>query len=304
MSTETPPPPSPEALKAQRMRLVGIGLMCCACICFACLDATAKNLGRHLDMVEVVWARYASAFAIAFLVYNPWTRPGLLRTQRPFLQIGRSALLLGGTMFNFMSFRWLQLDQSLAIAFSTPLMVAAAAGPILGEWIGIRRWIAICVGLAGVLVVIQPGLGSFHPAMILSVCSAACTCFYVITTRILARHDSTETTLFYSNLVGVVALLPVMPAVWTTPSDPIHIFLMVTFGAFGSLGHYLLIVAHRHTPASVLSPFTYSQLIWAVTLGYLVFGDVPNRWTLVGAAIVIVSGLYLVHRERMRGRRL
>jgi drug/metabolite transporter (DMT)-like permease len=303
MSTETPRPPTAEALKAQRMRLVGIGLMCCAGVCFACLDATAKYLGRHVDTVEVVWARYVSAFVLAFFVYNPWSRPGLLRTQRPFLQVGRSALLLGGTMFNFMSFRWLQLDQSLAIAFSTPLMVAAAAGPILGEWIGVKRWIAICVGLSGVLLVIQPGFGSFHPAMVLSVCSAICSSFYAITTRILARHDSSETTLFYSNLVGVVALLPVMPAVWTTPSDPFLVFVMVTFGAFGSLGHYFLIVAHRHTPASVLSPFMYSQLLWAVTLGFIVFGDVPNRWTLAGAAIVIASGLYLVHRERLRGRR-
>jgi len=285
------------------MRLLGIALMCVAGVCFSCLDATAKYLGQHVDVIEVVWARYASAFVFALIVYNPWTRPGLLRSERPFLQIGRSALLLGGTMFNFLSFKWLQLDQSLAIAFSTPLMVAAFAGPILGEWIGFRRWLAICVGLSGVLLVVQPGLGSFHPAMILSICSAACSAFYAISTRILARHDSSETTLFYSNLVGVVLMTPLVPMVWTTPSEPLHIVIMLTFGAFGSLGHYLLIVAHRHTPASVLSPFMYCQLIWTTTLGFVIFGDVPNRWTIAGAAVVVASGLYLLQRERMRRHR-
>jgi drug/metabolite transporter (DMT)-like permease len=291
------------AAAAQRMRMLGIALMCGAVACFACLDATAKYLGRHVDVIEVVWARYASAFVLALIVSNPITRPGLLQSKRPALQIVRSSMLLGATVFNFLSFQFLQLDQALVIMFSIPLMVAALAGPMLGEWVGPRRWAAILFGFGGVVLVARPGYGSIHPAALLSVLAAACSAFYAIMTRTLARFDSNETTLFYSNLVGALALLPLMPMVWKTPADPLDIFLMITFGAFGSLGHYLLIVGHRHAPASVLSPFIYTQLVWTATLGYLVFGDVPSEWTLAGAAMVVASGLYLVHRERVRGPR-
>jgi drug/metabolite transporter (DMT)-like permease len=296
-------PLPPDAAKAQRMRLIGIALMCGAVACFACLDASAKFLGHHVDMIEVIWARYVSAFLLALLISNPITRPGLMRSRRPWLQIVRSALLMIATGFNFFSFKWLQLDQALVIGFSIPLIVAVLAGPILSERVGPRRWAAIIVGMFGVILVAQPGFGSVHPAALLSFMSATCTAFYFVMTRVLARHDSNETTLFYSNLVGAVALMPVVPWVWTTPTEPFVIFLMITFGAFGSLGHYLLIIAHRHTPASVLSPFLYSQLAWTTTLGFVVFGDVPNRWTLIGGAVVVASGLYLLHRERVRGRR-
>lgn len=298
-----PVPAGPDAAAhAQRMRLLGILLMCGAVACFACLDATAKYLGRHVDVIQVVWARYASAFVLALVVFNPLTRPGLLRTGRPGLQIGRSTLLLATTVLNFAALKYLQLDQALAILFSTPLMVAALAGPMLGERIGSRRWGAIVVGLVGVLIVLQPGFGAVHPAALLSMLSAVCAAFYAIATRVLSRFDSDETTLFYSNLVGVLLLTPVMPFVWTTPTDPLQIALMTGFGAFGSLGHFLLIVAHRHTPASILSPFSYSQILWTTILGFVVFGDVPNRWTVAGVTIVIASGLYLLHRERVRRR--
>jgi drug/metabolite transporter (DMT)-like permease len=121
---------------------------------------------------------------------------------------------------------------------------------------------------------------------------------YAITTRMLARTDSNETTLFYSNIVGAVVLLPVLPFVWTTPTDPLVIALMVGAGAIGSVGHYLLIAAHRLAPAAVLAPFIYTGIVSAIALGFLVFGNLPSRWTLAGAAIVIGSGLYILHRER------
>jgi drug/metabolite transporter (DMT)-like permease len=292
-----------QAAAARRARLTGILLMCGAVACFACLDTMAKYLGRHMDVLQVVWARYTSAFVLALILSNPFTRPRLMWTGRPVLQISRSALLLGSTIFNFAAFKYLQLDQALAILFSTPFMVAALAGPTLGEWIGPRRWAAIGVGFIGVLVVTRPGFGAIHWAALFSLASAVCYAVYSITTRILARTDSSETTLFYSNLVGVVAMLPVLPFVWTPPQDWLIVTLMVTCGVFGSVGHYLLIIAHRLTPASVLSPFMYTQLVWATTLGYLVFHDVPNAWTIAGAGIVVASGLYLLHRERVRGPR-
>ena len=282
----------------RRQRLIGIALMCGAVATFACLDASAKYLNGHMDTLQVVWARYTGAFLCAFLFSNPLTRPGLVRTRRPVLQVARSALLLGSTIFNFLAFRFLQLDQALSILFSVPFMVAALAGPMLGEWIGWRRWTAISVGFAGVLLVMRPGPDGFDPAALLSVGAAICYALYGITTRQLARSDSSETTLFYTNLVGVIVMLPVVLFVWGTPTSLWIAFLMILMGALGSFGHYLLIVGHRLAPASTLSPFIYTQLIWAVTLGYLVFHDVPNGWTLAGAGVVIASGLYLLHRER------
>ncbi len=286
----------------RRQRFIGIALMCGAVACFSCLDATAKYLNHHMDTLQVTWARYASAFALAFILSNPLTHPGLLRTSRPALQIGRSALLLGSTILNFFALRYLQLDQALAILFSTPFLVAVMAGPILGEWVGWRRWTAILVGFAGVLLVTRPGLGGVHPAALLTLGSAICYALYGITTRLLARTDSNETTLFYSNLVGVVAMTPVLYFVWSAPESGFIVFLMVAIGGLGSFGHYLLIAGHRLAPASTLSPYMYTQLVWASALGYIVFADVPNRWTLAGAVIVIGSGLYMLSRERqLRG---
>jgi drug/metabolite transporter (DMT)-like permease len=287
----------------RRHRLTGIALMCGAVASFACLDATAKYLNFYMDTLQVVWARYTGAFLLTLIFFNPLTRPGLMRTERPLLQVGRSALLLISTLFNFAAFRYLQLDQALSILFSTPFMVAILAGPILGEWVGWRRWMAVLVGFAGVLLVTRPGVGGIHPAALLSVGSAIFYALYIIATRVLSRTDSNQTTLFYSNLVGAVAMLPVLPFVWSAPGDPFIIFLMAAFGAFGSFGHYLLIAGHRLAPASVLAPFIYTQLVWAVAFGYFVFNDVPNRWTIAGAAVVIASGLYLLHRERIRGPR-
>jgi drug/metabolite transporter (DMT)-like permease len=282
----------------RRQRLTGIALMCGAVACFACLDATAKYLNHHMDTTQVVWARYTSAFLLALVFSNPLTRPGLLTTTRPLLQIGRSTLLLASTLLNFVALRYLQLDQTLAIVFSTPFIVAVLSGPILGEWIRWRRWTAIGIGFVGVLVVTQPFSGGIHPAALLSLASAACYAVYIIWTRMLSRTDTDETTLFYSNLVGAVLTTFALPWVWSTPSDLFIILLMVITGAFGGFGHYLLIIGHRLAPAAVLAPFIYTQLVWAVAFGFVVFGDVPNRWTLAGAAIVIASGLYLIHRER------
>jgi drug/metabolite transporter (DMT)-like permease len=209
-------------------------------------------------------------------------------------------LLLGSTALNFFAIKYLQLDQALTITFSTPFLVAALAGPVLGEWVGPRRWAAIGVGFLGVLVVTRPGFNAIHPAAALSAGGALCYALYSLATRILARTDSNETTLFYTNLVGAAVMLPIVGFVWTTPGSLLIGLLMLAAGALASLGHFLLIAAHRLAPASVLSPFIYSQLAWTVALGFFVFGDVPNRWTLAGAGIVIASGLYLLHRERVR----
>lgn len=291
-----------DALVQRRQRLIGIALMCATVACFACLDATAKYLNHHMDTMQVVWARYTGAFVLALILSNPLTKPDLLVTRRPLLQVGRSALLLGSTILNFFALRYLQLDEALSILFSTPFIVAALSGPMLGEWVGWRRWTAIGVGFSGVLLVTRPGFGGIHPAALLTLTAAICYAVYIIATRILSRTDSNETTLFYSNLVGAVVMLPVIPFVWVAPGDVATILLMIAIGALGSVGHYLLIVGHRLAPASVLAPFIYTQVIWTTALGFLVFGDVPHRWTLVGGLIVVSSGLYLLNRERKVGK--
>lgn len=285
----------------RRQRLTGIALMCGAVACFACLDSTAKYLSPYMATLQIVWARYTGAFLVALVLVNPVTRPQLVVTRRPVLQIVRSMLLLGSTLLNFLALRYLQLDEALSIMFSAPFLVAILAGPMLGEHLGWRRWAAIGVGFIGVLLVTRPGFGGIHPAALLCLVSALCYAFYSISTRLLSRTDSNETTLFYSNLVGAAVMLPIVPFFWTTPNDPSVIALMMVTGVFGTLGHYLLIAGHRLAPASVLSPFIYTQLVWVIALGYSVFGDVPNHWTMAGAATVIASGLYLLHRERRRG---
>jgi drug/metabolite transporter (DMT)-like permease len=292
---------SEPAAGARRNRMTGVGLMCCAVISFSILDAIAKYLGGTMDTLQVVWARYTGGFLLTLMVSNPISHPGLMRTGRPILQVVRALFLVGSTAANFFAFRYLQLDQALSILFSTPFLVAILAGPLLGEWIGWRRWVAILVGFAGVLLVTRPAAGGVHWAALYSVISAVFYSLYIVATRVLTATDRTETMLFYSNLVGALAMLPVLPFVWSLPTNPWHIALLAVFGAFGSFGHYLLIAAHRLVPASSLAPFMYTQLVWAILLGYLIFGDVPSRWTLAGAGVVVASGLYLLHRERVTG---
>jgi drug/metabolite transporter (DMT)-like permease len=291
------------AEQARHDRLTGIALMCGAVFLFAGSDASAKFLNGHMDTIQVVWARYMSAFVLALFMFNPIKRPQVMRTSRPWLQLGRSTLLLISTALNFVALRYLQLDQAIAIIFCTPFIVAALGGPMLGEWINWRRWTAITVGFCGVLLVARPGAGGIHPAALLSVLGAACYAVYSISTRILARTDSNETTNFYSNLVGAILVSAAVPFFWTSQSDPKVIILMCIMGLFSGTGHYLLIIGHRLAPASVLAPFIYTEIVWMIALGYMVFGDVPNSWTLMGVAVVIASGLYLLYRERVRGPR-
>ncbi len=287
------------AHEQRRQRLTGIALMCGAVALFAALDAIAKYLGGYLDTLQVVSLRFISAFVIALIFFNPITKPDLVKTKRPGLQVVRGLMLVSTTICNFMAFRYLQLDEALAILFATPFLVAALAGPVLGEWVGWRRWTAIAVGFAGVLVIIRPGMsGGMQWAAIFSVAAAIFYACYGIATRMVSRSDPSDTTLFYGNLVAVVVMGSLLPFVWGGPLTWFDIGLIVAMGALGSVSHYLLIAAHRRAPASVLSPFIYTQIVWAIALGYLVFANMPTRWTLIGSAIVVASGLYLIHRER------
>lgn len=294
---------SPAEMALQRrQRLIGIALMCGAVAVFACLDTSAKYLGARMDVLQVAWARYVGAFVLTLVVSNPITQPGLWRSGNLKLQLVRGLLLVGSTVLNFMALRYLQLDEVLSLIFTFPFVVAIVAGPLLGEWIGWRRWCAICFGFAGVLVITRPGFGTFHPAALLSLAATICYGVYAVVTRIVSKVDSNQTSLFYNNAIGALIMLPVIPFVWTAPGNGLNWVLLIGTGVLGSLGHFLLISGHRLAPASVLSPFIYTQLVWVVILGYVVFDHLPNAWTIAGASMVIASGLYLLYRERRLGK--
>lgn len=287
-----------------RRRLVGIALMCTALVCFSALDATAKYLNQVLDPLQTVWVRYIGSVVLVSLFVNAFTTPGVSRTARPWLQGARSLLLFGSTVFNFLALQYLQLAEAMAITFSVPFLVALLAGPMLGERLGPRRVAAIAIGFLGVLVVVRPGLGGLHPAFLLSLMGVVCYGLYAITTRMLAQVDHPRTILFYSGLGGVALATPIVPFVWIEPPSLAFWLLLGSVAVYGTVGHWLLILAHARAPAAVLSPFLYTQIVWMLALGWLVFGDFPDVFTLIGAAIVIACGLYLLARERaIRGRR-
>jgi drug/metabolite transporter (DMT)-like permease len=291
-------PPSPAVLR--RRRLIAIGLMCAAFACFSALDATAKWLTPRIGVVETTWIRYLASFIVVSAVLNPWTYPTLAITKRPWVQLIRSTVLLASTLLNFIALQYLQLTETMTIMFMQPFLVALASAFLLGEKVGPRRLAAIGVGFIGVILVTRPGAGGIHWAAIYSFIGVGCYAAYAMMTRMLVGHDSSETTMFYSSVAGLVLLTPVMPFTWSATPDLFTLAMMMMVGFWGAIGHWLLILAHRHASAAVLSPFLYTQIVWMILLGYLVFGDLPDRWTLAGAAIVIMSGIYLLHRERVR----
>lgn len=281
-------------------RLKAIGLMCCAVVVFSVLDATAKYLvgPSELPVAQVVWVRFAAHFLLSILVFGPFTLPRIARSVKPFQQILRSIFVLGATAFNFIAVKYLQLDQTVTIFFLTPLVVAALAGPLLGEWVGWRRLLAILTGFAGVLLVMRPGFGGIHWAVVFSFGATACYALYNISTRYLAAHDPAEVSQFFTPVAGLLLFFPFALVAWEWPADIWSWVLLISLGVTGGLGHWLLILAHRVAPAPVVAPFVYVGLISMVALGYVIFGQLPNLWTLAGGAVVIGSGLYLLYRER------
>ncbi len=285
------PPPSP---------IAGILLIVGAVSCFACMDASAKWLGRSINPLQTIAVRYVLSFVVVGLFINPWTRAGVLRTRKPWLQGARALCLVGATLSGWTAVRFMPLTKLTSITFAAPLIVALLAGPLLGEKIGPRRLIAVCVGFFGVLVVTRPFGGGFHVATFLAATAALANALYSILTRKLAAHDQPETTMFYTGLVGTIVMLPTLPFTWRQPPGASVWTVLMVLGILGALAHWLLILAHRRAPASALAPFYYTQLIGAVSIGFTVFGEFPDRWTIVGSLIVTSSGLYLFYRERVR----
>jgi drug/metabolite transporter (DMT)-like permease len=249
-------------------------------------------------VAQVTWLRFATHVLFSAVVLWPFAFRPSLRSAKPMIQVVRSCFMIATTVLNFIALKYLQLDQSVTIFFLTPLIVAALAGPLLGEWVGWHRVLAIAAGFVGVLVVMHPGIGSFHWAMLLVLGATLGFALYNISTRYLAAFDPPAVTQTYTPLVGVLVMTPLGLAGWQWPHDWWLWVLFAGLGFWGGLGHWLLILAHRAAPAPVLAPYMYLGLIWMSFAGYFVFGDIPTAWTLGGGAIVIVAGLYLLARER------
>jgi drug/metabolite transporter (DMT)-like permease len=289
------PKQAPPPLSAERT-LSGIAMALAALLLFSVQDAFSKLLTRNYDPLEIAFVRFLTMLVLMlpFLL----RRPGALRSRVPGHQLLRGFAMLGATLFFILGLSHLPIAEATAIGFVSPLFVTALSIPMLGETIGPRRWIAVVVGFLGVLVVIRPGTGAFNPMALFPIASSMCWAFGLVLTRTMHSADKTLTILFYSTLIGCCVCGVAMPIVWRTPDLP-ALALMTGQGALSTMGHTLLIAAFGRAGASVLAPFTYSQMLWATALGYLIFNAIPDAPTWIGAAIIVASGLYILHRERI-----
>jgi drug/metabolite transporter (DMT)-like permease len=265
------------------------------------MNVTVKVLIPHLPTVELIWARALGHLIVVIALFAPghggWR---LLATRRPAIQFGRSLLLLISTSFFFTALGRVPLADATAVSFTSPILVAALAVPVLGERVRVSQWVSIAVGFVGALVVIRPTGEGASPFAFLVLGSAACYALYQVLTRLVAGVDPPETSVTYSALAGTLILSMLVPFFWQTPRRPSHWLMLAALGLLGAVGHYCVARALLWAPASIVSPFHYVQLVWAAALGYVVFGDVPSGWTWLGAAIIVGSGFSIVVRETRR----
>jgi drug/metabolite transporter (DMT)-like permease len=277
----------------------GIALILASTVFLGTSDATSKYLSMTLPSIEIAWIR----FLVFALVMLPAMVPGsplyAMQTGRRGFQLMRGAALLASSLFFISGLRFLPIAEASATSFVSPLFVTALSIVFLGESVGLRRWLATAVGLIGVLIVLRPGSGAFHPAALFSIVSAMAWACTLIMTRMMSGTERTVTTMAYSALAGVAILSVLVPFVWVTPSWH-DIFFGVVIGVASTAGQWIVVLAFRYANASVLAPFSYTQLLWVSFLGFLIFGEVPDIWTVTGAATIVASGLYTAHRERLR----
>jgi drug/metabolite transporter (DMT)-like permease len=278
----------------------GILLVLIGWFLFACMDAGSKTLAEDYAIFQILWVRYLVLAAVGFWLVR--RRGGrYLYTRHFWLQSLRSLILVSEIGLFILTITVLPLANAHAILAITPLLVTALSGPLLGERVGIRRWSAIGIAFAGVLIILRPGLAAVHPYALVALTCALMFALYQVLTRMVSRDDDPAVTLFYTAAVGAIVLSAIGPFFWTWP-DAKGWALFVLVGLIGASGHFLLINALRLAPASSLQPFSYSILIWATVVGFVLFDNLPDLWTIVGAAIITASGLYTFARERRISR--
>lgn len=268
----------------------------------ATVDAAAKYMSPSLHGVQVVWG-YSAAITAIVLVYAAF-RPEPLRrafaTRRPLLQLGRGAMLFVTISMLFVALAYLPLADVIAISFAAPLFITVLAAPLLSERVGPHRVAAVIAGLAGVAIVMRPGAGMFEWGALLALASALFFAFFQIATRVLAATESPFTTLLYTGIGTLACSSVAVPFFWA-PISAFEAGVFVVIGALGVGAHLCMIRAYAFTQASFLAPFNYAKLLWAVALGYVVFGDVPRLNVVAGSVVIVASGLYMLYRERGRG---
>jgi drug/metabolite transporter (DMT)-like permease len=285
-----------------RNRLVGIGLVSLTYVFFTLLDGSAKWLVGGMPVIMVVWLRFVMHALIGGAVLFPMRGLALVRTRYWRWHLVRAAMFVGMTGINFWALQYLQLTVTSSIFFTVPILIALMSAALLGEKLDRGRWAAILVGFAGVLVIVRPGSASFHPAMLGSLANAVLYSVFMLTTRRLAAYESPETIQYLPAVGAAVLLTPFALAAWQWPASALEWTIACLLGALGATGHYLLALAHRYAPASVIAPFLYQQVLYMALFGYVVFGDVPAPAVWLGAGIVVASGLYLFYRERWTAR--
>jgi drug/metabolite transporter (DMT)-like permease len=279
--------------------LAAVALMLSCYVLFSFLDTSSKYLVlAGISVLFVAWMRFAVHVVIVLVFLRGWRDPARFRPRNLPAHVLRGTFLFGSTVCNIWALRTLQLAETTSIYFFGPMVITALAGPMLGEWAGWRRWTAILVGFVGVLVITRPGVGVFGFGHLLALGSMLSNSFYVIMTRRMGASESAESLILFAALAPVVLLLPAFSLPLTLPQDGWQWLILLMLGVYGGLGHYLLIQAYRRATTTALAPYPYSQMVWMIGFGWLVFHQFPDRWTLIGAAIIVVSGLYIIHRER------
>jgi drug/metabolite transporter (DMT)-like permease len=261
------------------------------------VDATCKFYTDQLHAVMLVWGYFV---AITFFVAGYFScrrQFALLRSSQPALQIARSGFLVLSIASLFVSLAYLPIAEATAIGFTGPLFITALSVPFLGERVGWHRWLAVVIGLAGVLVIVRPGGSVWHWSAGMALLGAVSFAFFqLITRRLASSQDRHQTTLLYTSIGGTAWASLIVPFFWTTPTIA-QLVMFLTIGAMGATAHFLMIQAFARADASLLAPFNYSKLIWVAILGYFIFDDVPGLDTLIGSTIIASTGLYVLYRE-------
>jgi drug/metabolite transporter (DMT)-like permease len=289
-----------------------IGFKLISALLFAAMSALVRQLGDVAPVGQLVFFRSACAIPPVLLIYAlRGELMGAVRTNRPFGQLGRGALSVAGMFTNFSSLTRLPLADATAIAFASPLITVALAAIILKERVRMYRWSAVIVGFAGVIVMLIPHFDLKHYATagaasvatigsIYAIAAAFCNAGTVIQTRRLAQSETTSSIVFYFSLVTALAGAVTLPWAWHTPTGS-ELMALMALGVFGGIAHIFLTESYRHATASVIAPFDYSAMLWALLLGYWVFGELPSGLVYVGAIIVAGAGLFVIWRERQLG---
>ncbi|MGR3365427.1 MAG: DMT family transporter [Maritimibacter harenae] len=288
MATVTPPIQAPGK---------GILLYMTGIFCMATMDLLAKTLAQEVHVSQAIWARYAGQTVIVALWFLPNLRT-VAKTRYPGMQFARSMSLLLGTSMFFTSLTFLGLAEATAIMDINPVFITLGAALFLGERFGPRRAFGVIAALIGALIIIRPGSEVFSPFAFLPMIAACGYATFILLTRKVGHDEDPRTSLLYAALLGAVVTSVIVPFFWVPPS-PKAMLLMVAIGGFGALGQLFLIQAVRFAEASAIAPFSYVGLLIAAFWGAVVFGEFPDLATWIGGAIIVASGIYIWHRERV-----